>query len=181
MAFDLLIASTRLFLRPITLQVAEAIFRYRSNTLANRFQGWIPHTISDVHEFINQKISSRINIPDTWFQLGIVTKDNVNLIGDIGIHFLKSEPSGVELGVTLDSDFQGQGFATEALTGIIPYLFGELNKHRIIAFIDPNNESSIKLFERLGFRRQEFSVESDVALPEWPGDLVFVIERNVWI
>jgi RimJ/RimL family protein N-acetyltransferase len=180
MAIDLLIESARLFLRPITILDAEAIFRYRSNALANRYQGWIPQTISDVHEFINQKISVQINIPDTWFQWGIVTKDNNILIGDVGIHFMKSESSQVELGVTLDLKFQGQGFATEALTEIISYLFGKLNKHIILASIDPNNEASIKLFKRLGFRRQDLSVESDVVRPEWPDDLVFAIERKEW-
>jgi len=180
MAIDLLIASARLFLRPITILDAEDLFRYRSNAHANRYQGWVPHTISEVHEFINQKISVQINIPDTWFQLGIVTKDTGNLIGDVGIHFLKSEPSQVELGVTLDLNFHGQGFATEALTGIISYLFSELNKRRILASIDPNNKSSIKLFESLGFRRQDLLVQSDVSRPEWPDDLVFAIERNEW-
>jgi RimJ/RimL family protein N-acetyltransferase len=180
MTIELKVVSARLFLRPISSLDAESIFRYRSNAFANRYQGFVPETIRDVHEFINQKISPQINIPDTWFQLAITTKDTGNLIGDIGIHFLKSEPSQVELGVTLELDYQGQGFAKEALTGIISYLFGELNKRRILVSIDPNNESSIKLFERLGFRRQELQVENDVARKEWPDDLVFAIERNEW-
>jgi RimJ/RimL family protein N-acetyltransferase len=180
MAFDVQISTDRLILRPIRIQDSERIFRYRSSAVANRYQGWIPLTISDVDEFINQKISAQINIPDTWFQLAILTKDTGNLIGDIGIHFLKSEPSWVELGVTLDLDFQGQGFATEALTGIISYLFDELNKRLILVCIDPKNVSSIKLFERLGFRRQVLSVENEVVRAEWPDDLVFAIDRDEW-
>jgi len=174
------ISHGRLVIRPLEIRDADDLYLYRSNASINCFQGWIPTCIEEVNDFILYRISPEINVPDTWFQLVILTKDTGKLIGDIGIHFLKSEPAQVELGVTLALDFQGQGFATEALSGIISYLFGELNKQRILASIDPNNESSIKLFERLGFRKLEFSVDSDVALPEWPDDLVFAIERDQW-
>jgi len=181
MASDLLITSVRLILRPIILQDAESIFRYRSKAMANRYQGWIPNTIKDVHEFINQKISSQINIPDTWFQLAIITKDSGNLIGDIGIHFLKSGPDQVELGYTLDKNYQGKGYASEAITQTINYLFGELTKVKILASVDPRNEKSIKLLERLGFRKQDQSKESIVDRSEWPDDLVFEIHRDEWL
>ncbi len=181
MASDVLITSVRLILRPITLQDAESIFRYRSNVVANRYQGWIPQSISNVDEFIRQKISDQINIPDTWFQLAILMKDNDELIGDIGIHFLKSEPSEIELGVTLDLNFQGHGFATEALTAIISYSFSELKKYRILVSIDPNNESSLRLFKRLAFSRQELSAESYLTRREWPEDIVFALQHDEWL
>ena len=181
MASDILIITDRLILRPIRLQDSEFIFKYRSDAVANQFQGWIPTTISDVHEFINQKISAQIDIPDTWFQLAIVMKDNDELIGDIGIHFLKTEPSEIELGVTLNLNFQGKGYATEALTSIISYSFSELKKNRILVSIDPNNESSLRLFKRLAFRRREISAESDLTRREWPEDIVFALQHDEWL
>jgi RimJ/RimL family protein N-acetyltransferase len=180
MTTDLLITSDRLTLRPIRLQDSLFLLRYRSNSLDNQYQGWIPKTIHDVHDFITEKVSAEINVPDTWFQLVIISKENNKLIGDLGIHFLKSDPDQVELGYTLDKDFQGKGFASEAITQTINYLFEVLNKQRILACIDPRHEKSIRLIERLGFQKEAFSEESILVSHEYPDDLVYTIRKDAW-
>jgi RimJ/RimL family protein N-acetyltransferase len=107
-------------------------------------------------------------------------KDTHELIGDVGIHFLKSDPFVVELGCTLNKYHQGKGYATEALTETISYLFGKLNKRHILASIDPQNEKSIKLVERLGFRKETSSTKSVLANHKWPDDLVYSIRKDGW-
>jgi len=180
-ASDLLIQSNRLILRPITAEDAEAVFGYRSNAVVNQFQGWIPETIADVHDFIRNKVSLVIDQPDTWFQLAIIKKDNGELIGDIGIHFLESDSLQVEIGFTLDCNQHGKGFATEALTEILKFLFLKLNKHRIITSIDPRNEKSIKVVERLGMRKEAHFRKSLLINNEWVDDLVYAILKEEWL
>jgi RimJ/RimL family protein N-acetyltransferase len=104
------------------------------------------------------------------------------LIGDIGIHFLEtdSENKQVEIGYTLDKEFRGNGYATEALTMIIDYLINSLSKHRIIASIDPLNVDSIKLVERLGFRKEAHFVESLFFHGKWVDDLVYALLAREW-
>jgi len=180
-ASDLLIQSNRLILRPITAEDAEAVFGYRSNAVVNQFQGWIPETIADVHDFIRNKVSLVIDQPDTWFQLAIIKKDNGELIGDIGIHFLESDSLQVEIGFTLDCNQHGKGFATEALTEILKFLFLKLNKHRVIASIDPRNEKSIRVVERLGMRKEAHFRKSLLINNEWVDDLVYAILKEEWL
>jgi len=43
------------------------------------------------------------------------------LIGDIGVRFL--DDSQVELGYTLSPEYQGKGYAAEAVNAVIDYLF----------------------------------------------------------
>lgn len=179
MATDLLIQSERLILRPIKAEDAEAIFGYRSNATINQFQGWIPKTIDDVHDFIRNRISPVIDQPGTWFQLAIIRKDTGELIGDVGIHFL--EPEQVEIGCTLNFAQQKNGFATEALKETLNFLFQRLNKHRIIASIDPRNESSIKLVERLGLRKEAHFRKSLWINYEWADDLVYAVLKEDWL
>jgi RimJ/RimL family protein N-acetyltransferase len=160
---------------------APALFAYRSNARVNQYQGWIPRNLGEVHEFIKHGISARIDVHDTWFQLAIVKKENKNLIGDIGIHFLDPGGYQAELGFTLSSSEQGKGFATEALTGTIDYLFNELNKHRVVASIDPRNEKSIALVVRLGFRKEAHFRKSLLVNGEWTDDLVYAMLREDWM
>lgn len=75
----------RLILRPVVEQNAKAIFNYRSDSITNKYQGWIPESIEDVHGFL-KKISSKINIDNTWFQFVIIDIEKSDVIGDSGIH-----------------------------------------------------------------------------------------------
>lgn len=180
MSADLLIQSERLILRPVRIEDAEALFGYRSNAIINQFQGWIPETMEDVRDFIQDKVCAVIDQPDTWFQLAIVRKDTGELIGDVGIHFLESGSLQVEIGCTLNFNQHGNGFATEALTETLNFLFRKLNKHRVVASIDPRNEKSIKLVERIGMLKEAHFRKSLWINNEWVDDLVYAILKEDW-
>jgi len=169
----------RLIIRPMTLDDKFEVFEYRSDTETNKYQGWIPETMDDVEAFIG-KISMQINEPETWFQCVIVEKETQKMIGDVGIHFFDSENKQVEIGCTLNKDFHRRGYATESIKRVIDYLFKELNKHRIIASIDPDNTNSIRLVERIGFRKEAHFVESLFIHGKWVDDLVYAMIESDW-
>ena len=173
------IKTDRLFIRPIKLDDKELIFEYRSDSITNKYQGWIPESIDDVIEFIG-KVAKKVNLPNTWFQLVILEKETNTLIGDIGIHFLDMENMQTEIGCTLNKNFQAKGYATEALRGVITYLFNNLQKHRITTSIDPSNTNSIKLVERLGFRKEAHFIESLYLNGKWVDDIVYSILEKEW-
>ena len=175
----MILETERLFIRPIVIDDKNEIFEYRSDKEMNKYQGWIPETIEDVETFIG-KISKQINTPETWFQFAIVNKETHKLVGDLGIHFIDSENKQVEIGCTLNKDFQNKGFATESVKKVIDYLFNNLNKHRIIASIDPNNKNSIRLVERIGFRKEAHFVESLLIKGKWVDDLIYAILKKDW-
>lgn len=174
------INSDRLLIRPILKNDAEAIFKYRSDSIANIYQSWIPTSIDEVCDFINNKVASKLDVYDTWYQFVIVKKETGKLIGDIGIHFIDVEKYQAEIGCTLDKNQQGKGFATEALIGTINYLFSNLNKYRIIASVDPRNKKSIELVERLGFRKEAHFKKSLLIKGEWVDDVVYAILKDEW-
>jgi len=154
----MILETKRLIIRPIKLDDKNEVFSYRSDRETNKYQGWIPATISDVEFFIG-KTCKKMNEPETWFQFVIIQKETQQIIGDIGVHFLDKENIQTEIGCTLSRKFQKKGYATESLKRIVDYLFQDLNKHRIIASIEPENVNSIKLVERIGFRKEGHIVD----------------------
>lgn len=150
------IKTKRLHLRPIGIDDANEVFKYRSDSDTNKYQGWIPKTIADVKEFIG-KISPTINIKGTWFQFVVLLNESNNVIGDFGIHFSDTDNNQVEIGFTLDKSFQGKGYANEALKQVIDLIFNDLKKNNIIASIDPRNLKSINLVEKAGFKKDTLS------------------------
>lgn len=177
---EIRLETSRLVLRPMALSDSVAVLEYRSHAEINRFQGWIPKCIEDVHYFIKHRISPEFNRPGTWFQMVIVRKDNGELIGDLGIHFTEEQSSQVELGVTLAKAQHRQGFATEALKEVIDHLFLKIGKRKIVVSIDPRNESSIKLFQRLGFEQEALVEKSYLLNGEWVDDLVYAVLKDEW-
>lgn len=75
------------------------------------------------------------------------------MIGTLGFsdfdHF-----SRAELGYELSLEYQNKGIMSEALRAIIPFGFNELDMHRIQASVFLENQASIKLLEKFGFRRE---------------------------
>ena len=169
----------RLIIRPIAFEDKNAVFEYRSDSETNKYQGWIPKTIDDVETFIGNT-STQINEPETWFQLVIIEKETQKIIGDLGIHFIDSDNKQAEIGCTLNKDFQNIGYATESVRSVINYLFVDLNKHRITTSIDPENKSSIRLVERIGFRKEAHFIESLLINGKWVDDLIYALLEKDW-
>jgi RimJ/RimL family protein N-acetyltransferase len=172
-----MIETERTTLRPIELRDNKEILSYRSDSETNKYQGWIPKTLNDVDELIS-KNPQEFNKPETWFQLVIINKANDTIIGDVGIHFIDNYQS--EIGCTLRKKCHGKGFATETLKAVIDYLFVVLDKHRIIVSIDPENAESIRLVERLGFRKEAHFKKSLLINGEWVDDVVYAILKTEW-
>lgn len=175
-----MITTDRLTLRPIDINDAEAVFAYRSDEETNKYQGWIPNDIEQIEDFIESKVSKEINESGSWFQWVMVCNNTNEVIGDVGVHFLSDDDMQCEVGCTLAKEKHGNGFATEALKALITYLFKDLNKHRVVTSIDPENIGSIKLVERLRFRKEGHFVESLYLNDQWVDDVVYALLSKEW-
>jgi RimJ/RimL family protein N-acetyltransferase len=170
----------RLLIRPISITDKNDLFKYRSDPETFKYLSFIPKSVNDIEEFI-AKSTKKINVSGTWFQFVILLKESKILIGDIGVHFLDDQPhSQVEIGYTLNPDYRNNGYAREALIEIIDYLFTALEKHRITASIDPANQASINLIEKLGFRKEAHFKQSLFFHGEWLDDMIYAILAKEW-
>ncbi len=61
------------------------------------------------------------------------------------------------LGYSIAGRWQGQGLMQEALGATLPWVFHELDMHRVMANYMPSNTRSAKLLERLGFEREGYA------------------------
>ena len=73
------------------------------------------------------------------------------LVGRVGFNCPEGWPA-YELGWTIGREFWGRGFATEAARAALDHAFTALNRDHIVSLIDPSNESSKRVAERLGER-----------------------------
>jgi RimJ/RimL family protein N-acetyltransferase len=68
---------------------------------------------------------------------------------------------------TIAPRFQRQGYAGEAIGRMLDHLFAERGLRRVSAECDARNEASVRLLERLGFRRERHLRASTWSKGEW--------------
>jgi RimJ/RimL family protein N-acetyltransferase len=170
----------RLILRRLSSDDLAVLCAYRSLPEVARFQSWDTFGPEDGARLIAEQRCQEPNIPGTWLQLAIVRVASGEMIGDCGLHFLKEDGRQVELGITLAPSHQRRGYATEALSGVIDYLFNRLDKHRITAITDAENTAAAGLFSRLGFRREAHFAENVWFKGRWGSEFAFALLRTGW-
>ena len=168
----------RLMLRQVAHGDAPSIHAYRSIPEVARLQSWSKFELSDAESLIAGQDSLNIDTPGSWFQLAIVDRSTNLIVGDCGLHFSADAMRQVELGITLDPDYQGRGFATEALHSVVTRLFGHMNKQSVIAIADAKNRSAQSLFKRLRFRQK--SIDWVWFKGHWGQERTFAVEAHEW-
>jgi len=151
----------RLIIRRLKTEDAETIASYRSLPEVAEFQSWDTYSAKEAIDLIEELKNSNPTIENRWFQFGVENLQDGNLIGDIG--FLNNDENGKSwVGFTLNSKYWKKGFAKEAVEAVILHYF-DLGVLDVWASIDPKNNSSKKLLEKLGFVLEESK----------PDDLIF--------
>jgi RimJ/RimL family protein N-acetyltransferase len=174
------LSTSRLVLRRLEPGDGEVVCRYRTDPDVSRYQGWGTLAPEDIQELIVRLSQVEPDTPGTWLQLAITLQSTGEVIGDCGIHFPPEERRQAEIGITLAPAYQGKGYAAETLSALLDYLFGELGKHRVYASVDPRNQASIALLERVGMRREGHFRESLWFKGEWADDVIYAILEHEW-
>ncbi|WP_282793020.1 GNAT family protein [Streptomyces sp. CC224B] len=98
----------------------------------------------------------------------ICLHDTGAIVGGVNINnIVRGSLQCGTLGYTAYASTTGRGYLTEGLRLVLRYAFGPLELHRLEANIQPENTPSLRLVERLGFRREGYSVAFQFIDGEW--------------
>ena len=96
---------------------------------------------------------------------------------------MKIEQDGrqAEVGFTLSREHQGKGYASEAVSRLLDYAFGDLGLHRVVAITDRENERSFALLERVGMRREGHFVQNAWFKGRWASEYLYALLEDEWL
>jgi RimJ/RimL family protein N-acetyltransferase len=172
--------SPRLILRRLQRADLPALCEYRSLPEVARYQSWESFGPDEAARLIDGQSGLEPNVPGTWFQLAIVAAAAGVLVGDCGLHCRQDDSRQMEIGITLALAHQGRGYATETLGLVLDYLFVRLDKHRVTAITDADNEAAAALLRRLGFRREGHFIENVWFKGKWGSEFSFALLQREW-
>jgi RimJ/RimL family protein N-acetyltransferase len=170
----------RLVVRPFRPDDAVPFAAYRADPDVARYQSWSDYTIEQAHDFVASLQGEQPGTPGDWFQLAIEVRATGRLAGDLALHLDADDPRQAEVGFTLDRGHQGQGYATEALSAYLGWLFGTLHLHRVIAITDARNGSAQALLMRAGFRQEAHFVDNVFFKGAWGSEHLYAVLEREW-
>jgi [ribosomal protein S5]-alanine N-acetyltransferase len=174
------IPTRQLHIRHLQLSDLSNFFLYRSNPEVTKYQGFDVMTMEQAKEFIIDNATKRFGKAGEWVQYGIENIKEKKLIGDCAIKLDPYDTRLTEIGITISHQEQQKGFAKEALSGVLTYLFNQKNIHRVSVTIDTENTASVNLFRGLGFRQEAHFIENIFFKGKWGSEYQFAILKREW-
>lgn len=180
-SFDRLI-TPRLTIRRFRADDAATFAQYRSDADVARYQSWdTPYTLAQAEQFVTGLAAAHPDAPGEWFQFAVEETASACHVGDVAAFIESDDPRLATVGVTLAPSAQGRGYATEALTALLDYLFGQRGKHRVSASCDTRNHASAALLERLGMRREAHHLANTWEKGAWTDEYVYAVLAEEWM
>jgi [ribosomal protein S5]-alanine N-acetyltransferase len=138
----------RLILRKFRNQDLDALAVLMSDAKFMRFSSGLCSR-EQTKEFLEKILAGyRENAPS---QLGVIVRSESKLIGYCGFfRQIVDDAEEIEIGYRLDSNYWGQGLATEAARAVRDHAFSDLKLEHVISLIHPDNVASRRVAEKNG-------------------------------
>lgn len=176
------LVTERLRLRPFTRGDVDAVLAYRGREDVARYLFDPPLSRDECAMAIQQRATQTGLLEEgDRIVLAVETAEVGKLVGEVSLIWRSVEARQGELGWIFHPDHHGQGFATEASNALLDLGFGPADLHRIFARCDARNQSSWRLMERLGMRREAHFREHALFKGAWDEEFYYAILRDEWL
>ena len=177
-----LLRTARLVLRPATSDDADVTWAYRRLDTVGE---WLTEVPTDLEAY-----RRTFRDPERLAATVIVERDGV-VVGDFMVRvenaWAQSEVAErargrqAELGWVLDPAYTGAGYATEAVRGLLGHCFTHLGIRRVVASCFLANDSSWRLMERVGMRREGHAVADSLHRSgQWLDTVTYALLADEW-
>lgn len=148
-----ILRTRRLELHPTAMHLFDGLWAAIEASLAELrpWMAWAPGAQADnTRDFVSlseEKWSTGLDRPFT-----LVMDETV--VGQCSLDRVDPLANQCEIGYWLRSDLAGRGLMTEAASAVVEFGFTEMRLHRIELHAGIDNAASIRVAEKLGFRRE---------------------------
>jgi RimJ/RimL family protein N-acetyltransferase len=175
------IETERLVLRPLTAADVDDILPYHSDPESIRYIPWEKRDREFVVDWLTRAVTYLgIQEGQPGLLLAMEEKTSGKVIGQLNSTMIDAPNRTADIGYISNPTHRGQGFVNEALRALVSHLFSEEDVHRIVADIDIRNLDSIKVIEKLGFRREATFIENDLCKGEWCSMHLYALLKREW-
>jgi RimJ/RimL family protein N-acetyltransferase len=162
--------TNRLILRRARPDDLADVHACLSDPRAMTYWSTLPHqTLDQTRAWLDDMIAAPADLSDDF----LIQMDG-RVIGKAGFWRLP------EIGYLLRPDAWGKGIATESLTAILTHVFATRDIDAATADVDPRNTASIRVLEKLGFRKTGAAERTWFIGGVWMDSIYFALSRANW-
>jgi ribosomal-protein-alanine N-acetyltransferase len=181
------VTSERLVLRPPRPSDIPEIRRLL-RTNADHLRPWSPASLSGEDPTSLTNISNAVTRHRRDWKRGdafvlFVSKrvPGEPLIGRVQLSgVMRGVFQNAHLGYWIDGAHQGQGFMSEAVAATLAFAFTEARLHRVQVAIMPRNAASLRVMEKIGFRREGEAERYLCIAGKWEDHVLFAMTAEEW-
>ena len=150
----------RLRLRNVTEKDVDIIHDYRNNEICACYQRGQTKDYEGIADLVERRKGDVMSV-NANFLVAVALKDSDEMVGEIVV---MPNDGTISLGYTFSYRHHRKGYAFEALSALTNKLHAEYPQWDFISFTEPENEPSMALLKKLGYRDMGYvpSVESRV-------------------
>jgi ribosomal-protein-alanine N-acetyltransferase len=150
--------SERLYYRKLLISDAEDFLKIRSNDEVMKYMdNRKMTTVSEAENFISSVNDDYLK--KSGIAWAIIEKSSKAFIGSFEFWKIKPEHCRAEIGYALNHNYWKNGYMSETFKTMIDFGFNQLRLHSIEANVNPQNEKSIKVLEKSGFKAEAYFKE----------------------
>lgn len=174
------LTAERVKLRWLTDDDTEAIYSIFSDHDVTRYWSTPPMTSTTQAERLVNSVHQLFR-EHRLYQWGLTLHDSDEVIGTCTLAELNAQNRRAEIGFALARPYWQGGLMSDGLRTLLAFAFTELKLHRIEADVDPRNEASIGLLNRLGFDREGYMRERWIVNGEICDTAFFGLLEKDWL
>ena len=174
-----ILETSRTRLRPLDSQDSEAMYELFSDPETMKYWSTEPVTdIAGAQKMVEDDID--------WIKGGkallwaITLPPSDKVLGKCVLFQFSPENRRAELGYIINRSHWGQGLMTEVLASVINFAFDRLDLHRLEVDTDPENIGSLRIMEKLGFRREGLFRERWYVHGQWHDSQMLALLKPEW-
>ena len=170
----------RLKLDAVTAANAAVLWRIMQGAHLREFQ--------DIPRFTRDEFERRVAQRPKQFHARAIGRfewlvslaDSRRAIGWVSLRIGEQMRGAAEAGYSLLAPYRGQGYATEAVGAMVDAAFRESDLSRVDACSVPENATSRRVLERLGFRESKMQKSGAVVRGHAVDIVVYEFKREQW-
>ena len=140
--------TNRLILRNVSAKDADIMFDYRNNEICARYQRGQTKDYAGIVQLIEKRKADVLSV-DAPFFVAVALKETDEMVGEIVV---MPNDGTISLGYTFSYKHHRKGYAFESLSALIDLLHEHCPGWDFISFTDPENEPSMALLRKLGYK-----------------------------
>lgn len=160
------VQTERLLLRTPRMDDLDALVARRSHPEVAALQSWTaPYPVERGRIALESVIEANGPVQDEFWMITVADHTDATVLGDLAVR-MQWDGRCAEVGYTFAREHWGNGYAAEAVAGLVAWLFSHEKFTRVFGQLHPDNLASAAVLERTGFlfeghTRLSYWVEDD--------------------